>query len=292
MYEIDPNRIDLAKEFKANPYGEHSPDLQYLLNLMRRPGDQPYHLLVITEPFRRWTLAVNDPGIRGRPSSPTRCSTASRMPSGRSSSCAGKCSPAPTCRSTEPRAAASTRKKIMTTILAYCDRYGRRRRYHALHGELRGAAEYEAEIVRLTNPEAEPEATPFRVEPVATPVNRNYTARRQALRRGSYGLVEANRAIDQLESWTLRVFVWPTTPGAAAGVAGRLVGAEQRGFGLFLGGGRARGPDRRRQGQRRPAKHRCTAAGAALVPGGRPLRRPERNRHARDPGASGGDVMR
>jgi hypothetical protein len=67
MYEIDPNRIDLAKEFKANPYGEHSPDLQYLLNLMRRPGDQPYHLLVMTEPFRRWTLAVNDPKDPGPP---------------------------------------------------------------------------------------------------------------------------------------------------------------------------------------------------------------------------------
>jgi hypothetical protein len=61
MYQIDPSRIDLAEEFKANPYGEHSPDLQYLLNLMRRPGNEPYHLLVMTEPFRRWTLAVNNP---------------------------------------------------------------------------------------------------------------------------------------------------------------------------------------------------------------------------------------
>jgi hypothetical protein len=61
MYEIDPSRIDLAKEFKSNPYGEHSPDLQYLLNLMRKPGKTPFHALVMTEPFRRWTLAVVEP---------------------------------------------------------------------------------------------------------------------------------------------------------------------------------------------------------------------------------------
>jgi N,N-dimethylformamidase len=62
MYEIDPSRIDLAEEFKARPFGEHSPDLQYLLNLMRRPRGEPFHLLVMTEPFRRWTLAVMEPG--------------------------------------------------------------------------------------------------------------------------------------------------------------------------------------------------------------------------------------
>jgi N,N-dimethylformamidase len=67
MYEIDPRRLDLAREFKANPYGEHSPDLQYLLNLMRRPSDRPFHALVMTEPFRRWTLAVLDPAEPGPP---------------------------------------------------------------------------------------------------------------------------------------------------------------------------------------------------------------------------------
>jgi hypothetical protein len=67
MYQVDPSRIDLAREFKANPYGEHSPDLQYLLNVMRKPGDQPFHQLVMTEPFRRWTLAVQDPTNPGPP---------------------------------------------------------------------------------------------------------------------------------------------------------------------------------------------------------------------------------
>jgi hypothetical protein len=67
MYSIDPSRLDLAREFKADPYGEHSPDLQYLLNLMRRPSDRPFHQLVMTEPFRRWTLALQDPTKPGPP---------------------------------------------------------------------------------------------------------------------------------------------------------------------------------------------------------------------------------
>lgn len=62
MYVFDASRLDLAREFRSRPFGEHSPDLQYLLNLMRVPGERPFHLLVMTEPYRRWTLAVKEPG--------------------------------------------------------------------------------------------------------------------------------------------------------------------------------------------------------------------------------------
>jgi hypothetical protein len=67
MYEIDASRIDLAREFKARPYGEHSPDLQALLNLMRRPRAEPFHVLVVTEAGLRWTLALMEPGAKGPP---------------------------------------------------------------------------------------------------------------------------------------------------------------------------------------------------------------------------------
>jgi hypothetical protein len=67
MYDIDPSRIELAQEFKARPYGEHSPDLQYLLNLMRKPRDHPFHVLVMTAAGEQWTLAVMEPGARGPP---------------------------------------------------------------------------------------------------------------------------------------------------------------------------------------------------------------------------------
>ena len=64
MYELDPGRIDLAEEFKARPYGEHSPDLQYLLNLMRKPRAEPFHVLVMTAAGERWTLALMAPGAK------------------------------------------------------------------------------------------------------------------------------------------------------------------------------------------------------------------------------------
>ena len=67
MYEIDPSRIELAREFKARPYGEHSPDLQYLLNLMRKPRDQPFHVLVTSPAGEQWTLALMEPGAPAAP---------------------------------------------------------------------------------------------------------------------------------------------------------------------------------------------------------------------------------
>jgi hypothetical protein len=67
MYRFDKTRLDLAREFRANPWGEHSPDLQYLLNLMRRPGKAPFHVLLIDEAGQRWTLAEMTPGSRTPP---------------------------------------------------------------------------------------------------------------------------------------------------------------------------------------------------------------------------------
>ena len=67
MYDIDPSRIELAEEFKARPYGEHSPDLQYLLSLMRKPREEPFHVLIVTAPGEQWTLAVMEPGAPAPP---------------------------------------------------------------------------------------------------------------------------------------------------------------------------------------------------------------------------------
>ena len=67
MFRFDKTRLDLAREFRANPFGEHSPDLQYLLNIMRQPGPEPFHVLLIERAGERWTLAVLRPGARERP---------------------------------------------------------------------------------------------------------------------------------------------------------------------------------------------------------------------------------
>ena len=67
MYRFDKTRLDLAREFRANPFGEHSPDLQYLLNLMRTPSTAPFHVLLVDEAGERWTLALQEPASRSAP---------------------------------------------------------------------------------------------------------------------------------------------------------------------------------------------------------------------------------
>ncbi len=57
MYHFDASRLDLAREYKARPFGEHSPDLQYLLNLMRTRETDGRYVLVMTRPHAQWTLA-------------------------------------------------------------------------------------------------------------------------------------------------------------------------------------------------------------------------------------------
>jgi hypothetical protein len=61
---IDPKRIDLAAEFRARPFGRHSPELQALLNVMRLAENCQNLILVATEPGR-WVLGERLPD--GRP---------------------------------------------------------------------------------------------------------------------------------------------------------------------------------------------------------------------------------
>jgi hypothetical protein len=67
MFRFDKTRLDLAREFRATPFGEHSPDLQYLLNVMRRPTAEPFHILVVDQRGESWTLASIDPNGRELP---------------------------------------------------------------------------------------------------------------------------------------------------------------------------------------------------------------------------------
>jgi hypothetical protein len=67
MYRFDKTRLDLVREFRANPFGEHSPDLQYLLHILRTPGPEPFHVLLIDRPGERWILATLEPGGKSPP---------------------------------------------------------------------------------------------------------------------------------------------------------------------------------------------------------------------------------
>lgn len=57
MYQIDPTRTDLAREFKARPFGVHSAELNALLLRMRGAPIEGKHVLVMTKPQAEWVLA-------------------------------------------------------------------------------------------------------------------------------------------------------------------------------------------------------------------------------------------
>lgn len=57
---IDPKRLDLAAEYKAKPFGRHSPELQALLNIIRRAENCQDLMLVSIAP-NKWVLATRLP---------------------------------------------------------------------------------------------------------------------------------------------------------------------------------------------------------------------------------------
>ncbi|MEQ8655102.1 MAG: hypothetical protein RIC87_21750 [Kiloniellales bacterium] len=64
MYKINPEDKHLVEEFKANPIGLHSADLQKLLNVFRGAAMENKYALLCTKPHEEWVLAQL-PGARG-----------------------------------------------------------------------------------------------------------------------------------------------------------------------------------------------------------------------------------
>ncbi|WP_274628177.1 N,N-dimethylformamidase beta subunit family domain-containing protein [Arvimicrobium flavum] len=66
MYEIDPSRLDLAREFRAAPLGPHSAELTAVLTRMRGLPIDGKHCLIVAKPREKWLLAQ----ISGAPPRP------------------------------------------------------------------------------------------------------------------------------------------------------------------------------------------------------------------------------
>jgi hypothetical protein len=64
MYRFDPQALHLALEFRARPIGQHSPELERLLTLMRNEAIAGKYCLICTKPHEEWVLARLS-GIRG-----------------------------------------------------------------------------------------------------------------------------------------------------------------------------------------------------------------------------------
>jgi hypothetical protein len=58
MTPIDPDALHLAREFRADPFGRHSPGLTHVLNVMRSDAMAGKYCLVCTRPHQEWRLAV------------------------------------------------------------------------------------------------------------------------------------------------------------------------------------------------------------------------------------------
>lgn len=63
-YQITDADLKYAAEFKAKPFGYHSPGLQRVLNALRGGTKAGKYVLVVREPFRRWVLG-RLPAARG-----------------------------------------------------------------------------------------------------------------------------------------------------------------------------------------------------------------------------------
>jgi hypothetical protein len=66
MHRVDPERLDLAREFKTNPTGPHSPDLQKVLKLLRWDTLSDRFLVVRPRQEGPWFLARTT-GPKGHP---------------------------------------------------------------------------------------------------------------------------------------------------------------------------------------------------------------------------------
>ncbi len=107
---------------QGRPFGEHSPDLQYLLHLMRKPRSEPFHVLLIDQAGERWTLAVMEPGGKAPPRPTNIVFTDLAEAEWHVFKLRWASSPARSCRSTD---LASGRHGIraMTRVMGYSDRW-------------------------------------------------------------------------------------------------------------------------------------------------------------------------
>ena len=75
-----------------------------------------------------------------------------------------------------------------------------------------GPERYRADLVRVICGDDEPEHGIFWEEEIDAPFNGEHPGRFQAIDAGSYAVVPQSAVFDQLESFTVQAWVFPTTP--------------------------------------------------------------------------------
>ena len=95
---------------------------------------------------------------------------------------------------------------------------------------------YRADIVRLIHGDTNPDGPGFKEELLNTSVSGEYPGRNQVIHGGSYIVVPDAAPLRDLDSLTLQVFVWSTTPGKGVqGLLTKWLEPDNSGYGLFIG---------------------------------------------------------
>ncbi len=98
-----------------------------------------------------------------------------------------------------------------------------------------GPNTFRADIVRLRCGDTNPTGPGFKEILVKIPANRRYEGCRQTIHAGSCVRIDDAAVLDGLESFTLQVMVWPTTPATGEqGLIGCWSDATRSGFALVI----------------------------------------------------------
>src|SRR5499426_2214255 len=241
MHRVDPSRLDLAREYKSNPAGPHSPELQKLLKLLR--WEPLAGRFVVVQPRRDgpWYLARTT-GPKGHPLEifyahgyMTLAAAHWALFRKRWEQHTGQGLVLdqedhidPTRDGGEVTLQASSKP-----LLGYTDTFSvENGQPIAFKVSSTLPGRYRAEIVRLRC--ADHTGIGLKQMPVATPVNGEYVARLQPVYAGSSVEVSAAAAF-HVPRVTLQVYVWPTTPSKGRqALLGTWEETSGRGYALIL----------------------------------------------------------
>ncbi|MGY8765846.1 MAG: N,N-dimethylformamidase beta subunit family domain-containing protein, partial [Nitrospinaceae bacterium] len=74
------------------------------------------------------------------------------------------------------------------------------------------AKEFKADFVKLICGDMNPDGPGYQEKVIRTKATGTYPGRKQNIYAGSFVQIEDNEKFNQIESFTLKAFIWPTTP--------------------------------------------------------------------------------
>ena len=210
MHKVDASRLNLARQFRARPFGPHGSELQKLLKILLGPDRGPHHRGsaatrrgLATGPEHR-SQGASDRDLRWARVCHTGRGAMGHFPPAlgtpyRPGALPGGQRASSDCRPSEHRCEPSFRPGLSDRFSVEA---GGSIAFNA-------QAPYHAAIERLRC--GDEGGVGLKATPINTPVNGDYAGRRQAVTCGSYIEIDDADAF-ALSEFTLLAYIWPTTP--------------------------------------------------------------------------------